>query len=126
MRRMLDDRTANVASVKAIGSKLTGRVDSTDKQQLQDALADLDLRWEKLTNAAMERWWSLEEMLDTAKVFHEQVEPFVQWLESTEKKVSALDNIGSDVAKIEQQIDAQKVGRSFRFIYKACMLPRLI
>ena len=118
MRRMLDDRAANVASVKAIGSKLTGRVDSTDKQQLQDALADLDLRWEKLTNAAMERWRSLEEMLDTAKAFHEQVEPFVQWLESTEKKVSALDNIGSYVAKIEQQIDAQKVGRSFLSIYK--------
>ena len=119
MRRMLDDRAANVASVKAIGSKLTGRVDSTDKQQLQDALTDLDLRWEKLTNAAMERWHSLEEMLDTAKAFHEQVEPFVQWLESTEKKVSALDNIGSDVAKIEQQIDAQKVSGSFLSIYKA-------
>ena len=126
MRRMLDDRAANVASVKAIGSKLTGRVDSTDKQQLQDALTDLDLRWEKLTNAAMERWHSLEEMLDTAKAFHEQVEPFVQWLESTEKKVSALDNIGSDVAKIEQQIDAQKVSGSFLSIYKAWMLPRLI
>ena len=106
---MLDDRAANVASVKAIGSKLTSRVDSTDKQQLQDALVDLDQRWVKLTNAAGERWRSLEEMLDSARAFHEQVEPFVHWLELTEKKVSALDNIGADVARIEHQIDAQKV-----------------
>ena len=47
-------------------------------------------------------------MLDSARAFHEQVEPFVHWLELTEKRVSALDNIGADVARIEQQIDAQK------------------
>ena len=112
MRRMLDDRAANVESVKAIGSKLTNRVDSTDNRQLQDALVDLDLRWVKLTNAAGERWRSLEEMLDSARAFHEQVEPFVHWLELTEKKVSALDNIGCDAVKIEQQIEAQKVSSS--------------
>jgi len=45
-----------------------------------------------------------------AKQFHETTEPVSDWLSVTEKKLANSEPIGTQTAKIQQQISRHKVG----------------
>ena len=105
---MLDDRAANVESVKAMGDELTSQADEAEKQQVEEQLAELSTRWERLTQTAAQRQQQLDLMLAAAKAYHDLHEPFSEWLDSTEKKANALDNLSSDPVKMEGQLQKQK------------------
>lgn len=52
----------------------------------------------------------LEDILVLAKQFHETTEPVSDWLSVTEKKLANSEPIGTQTAKIQQQIGRHKVG----------------
>lgn len=52
----------------------------------------------------------LEDILVLAKQFHETTEPVSDWLSVTEKKLANSEPIGTQTAKIQQQISRHKVG----------------
>lgn len=51
----------------------------------------------------------LEDILVLAKQFHETTEPVSDWLSVTEKKLANSEPIGTQTAKIQQQISRHKV-----------------
>lgn len=106
---MLDDRSSNVESVKAMGTELAAQAGETEKEQIEEQLADLTDRWESLTQTANARQQKLDTMITVSKAFHDVLEPFLEWLDSTEKKAANLDTISSDPDKIEKQLDEYRV-----------------
>lgn len=106
---MLDDRTPQVQSVQSMASELTQQGEDAERQHIKDQVDDLSSRWDKLTKLAAERQDALEKSLAVAKEFHNKLEPFQEWLDSTEKKLSGLENISLNVPQIEKQIQQQKV-----------------
>ena len=107
LQKMLDDRAENVESVKRIGDDLIKKADEAERAQVKRDVDDLMSRWNKLTGAADERKRALEGNLTVSKDFHEKLEPFSEWLENTEKKMSSLDNISSDPPTLRNQIQDQ-------------------
>lgn len=53
----------------------------------------------------------LEEVLVLAKQFHETSEPISEWLSATDKKLANSEPLGTQTAKIQQQIVRHKVGK---------------
>ncbi|CAH1803322.1 unnamed protein product [Owenia fusiformis] len=43
-----------------------------------------------------------------AKVFQNQLEPLMEWLDKAEKKFGSMESVSTDADKIEQQINEQK------------------
>jgi hypothetical protein len=114
---MLEDRSSNVDSVKAMGAELTSQADEAEKQQIEEQLVELTTRWDKLTEAANARQGQVDAMVAASKVYHDIQEPFLEWLERADKKAASLDVISSDPEKIEQQLDKARV-RGCGLLYK--------
>lgn len=55
----------------------------------------------------------LEDILVLAKQFHETAEPISDFLSVTEKKLANSEPVGTQTAKIQQQIIRHKVGSSY-------------
>lgn len=105
---MLDDRAATVESVKSIGADYAKITDKAEKQQIQAQLRDLTQRWEALVQSQADRQAALEAALDAAKIFTDRLIPFLEWLEPTEKKVSAMENLEPDAEKISHLMEEQQ------------------
>lgn len=68
---------------------------------------------------AFHRQKQLEDILVLAKQFHETTEPVSDWLAVTEKKLANSEPIGTQTAKIQQQISRHKVGTGWRWLEPA-------
>lgn len=51
----------------------------------------------------------LEGILVVAQQFHEALEPLVEWLTATEKRLANAEPIGTQASKLQQQISQHKV-----------------
>lgn len=60
---MLDDREASVDSVRSIGAELTHQADDREKAQVEEEVASLVARWEKLKDFSDKRQQDLDTML---------------------------------------------------------------
>ena len=50
-------------------------------------------RWNRLQQSADDRNQALESTMAAAKQFHQQMEPFLEWLEGAEKEAQAQEVI---------------------------------
>lgn len=113
LQRMLDDRLPGIKSVQEIGSELAKRGDLAEKKQVEEQLKDLNERWDKLTQAADDRKQALEKSMELAKIFHDKLEPFVEWTDNMEKKISGMEPPATEPQKIKQQKEDQRaIGRA--------------
>lgn len=108
VQRLLDDRAPGINSVKAVGDEIAKQGDDEEKEQVEEQLADLGARWQKLKNTVDNRSKALDDTLKAAKQFHDKIEPMLEWLDGTEKKMAALDNVATEPRKIVEQINTQK------------------
>ena len=106
---MLEDRSSNVESVKAMGAELTSQADEAEKQQVEEQLAELSTRWADLTQAASARQTQVDAMVAASKLYHDVQEPFLEWLEGADKQAAGLNTMSSRPDKIEQQLDKARV-----------------
>lgn len=60
-------------------------------------------------NLAPPRQRQLEELQVLALQFHEALEPLGEWLSATERRLSSAEPMGTQTAKITQQITKHKV-----------------
>ena len=106
---MLDDRVGSVTNMQEIGKDIT---DSGSKAwpdlQVQEQLTDLVARWNKIQQSADSRNQALESTMSAAKQFHDQLEPFFEWLESAEKDTQAQEVISTEPDRIVMQIGDQQ------------------
>ncbi|XP_058032815.1 dystonin isoform X16 [Ahaetulla prasina] len=108
LQRLLDDRKPTVELIKREGEKIAESAEPADKEKILKQLSLLDSRWAALLDKAEMRHRQLEGISSVAQQFHETLEPLVEWLATTEKKLSNSEPIGTQASKLQQQISQHK------------------
>ncbi|XP_072836449.2 microtubule-actin cross-linking factor 1 isoform X14 [Pogona vitticeps] len=108
LQRLLDDRKATVEMIQAEGGRIAQSAEPADREKIIAQLDSLGSHWASLLGKAAARQNQLEEILVLAKQFHETSEPIADWLSVTEKKLANSEPIGTQTAKIQQQIARHK------------------
>ncbi|XP_062981112.1 dystonin isoform X10 [Elgaria multicarinata webbii] len=109
LQRLLDDRKPTVELIKREGEKIAESAEPADKEKILKQLSLLDSRWDALLDKAETRNRQLEGISAVAQQFHETLEPLVEWLTTTEKRLSNSEPIGTQASKLQQQISQHKV-----------------
>uniref|UniRef100_A0AAV2K0U9 Microtubule-actin cross-linking factor 1-like n=1 Tax=Knipowitschia caucasica TaxID=637954 RepID=A0AAV2K0U9_KNICA len=108
LQRLLDDRRPTVEMIRAEGERIAATADATDRDKIQTQLQSLAQRWSSLLDKASGRQRQLEELQVLALEFHESLEPLGEWLSATERRLSSAEPMGTQTAKITQQITKHK------------------
>nr|XP_032634285.1 dystonin isoform X5 [Chelonoidis abingdonii] len=108
LQRLLDDRRPTVEVSKREGEKIAESAEPADKVKILKQLSLLDSRWDALLSKAETRNRQLEGILVVAQQFHETLEPLVEWLTTTEKRLANSEPIGTQTSKLQQQIAQHK------------------
>ncbi|XP_062889796.1 microtubule-actin cross-linking factor 1 isoform X22 [Mobula hypostoma] len=108
LQRLLDDRKSTVEIIKAEGERIAESAETEERDKIQKQLQNLRERWDNLLSKAAARQKQLEDILVIAKQFHETAEPLNDWLTSKEKKLANSEPVGTQTAKIQQQIARHK------------------
>ncbi|XP_041420652.1 dystonin isoform X17 [Xenopus laevis] len=108
LQRLLNDRKPTVDVIKREGEKIASSADQADKEKILKQLSALEHRWDELLKKAEIRNCQLDGILVVAEQFRDSLEPLSEWLTSTEKKLAISEPIGTQTAKLLQQISQQK------------------
>uniref|UniRef100_A0A7N8YFS8 Microtubule actin crosslinking factor 1a n=1 Tax=Mastacembelus armatus TaxID=205130 RepID=A0A7N8YFS8_9TELE len=108
LQRLLDDRRPTVEMIRAEGERIAATADTSDREKIQTQLQSLAERWTGLLDKASARQRQLEELQVLALQFHEALEPLGEWLSATERRLSSAEPMGTQTAKITQQIIKHK------------------
>ncbi|XP_069372143.1 microtubule-actin cross-linking factor 1 isoform X24 [Paralichthys olivaceus] len=108
LQRLLDDRRPTVEMIRAEGERIAATADTQDREKIQTQLHSLAERWTELLDKAGARHRQLEELQVLALHFHEALEPLGEWLSATERRLSSAEPMGTQTAKITQQITKHK------------------
>ncbi|XP_068924109.1 microtubule-actin cross-linking factor 1 isoform X10 [Petaurus breviceps papuanus] len=108
LQRLLDDRKATVDMLQAEGERIAQSAELADREKIMSQLESLGRRWTELLSKAAARQKQLEDILVLAKQFHETAEPISDFLSVTEKKLANSEPVGTQTAKIQQQIVRHK------------------
>nr|XP_046274634.1 microtubule-actin cross-linking factor 1 isoform X9 [Scatophagus argus] len=108
LQRLLDDRRPTVEMIRAEGERIAATADTLDREKIQTQLQSLAERWTGLLDKADARQRQLEELQVLALQFHEALEPLGEWLSATERRLSSAEPMGTQTAKISQQIIKHK------------------
>ncbi|XP_064912226.1 dystonin isoform X24 [Columba livia] len=108
LQRLLDDRKPTVEVIKREGEKIAESAEPADRVKILKQLSFLDSRWDALLSKAETRNRQLEGISVVAQQFHEALEPLVEWLTATEKRLANAEPIGTQASKLEQQISQHK------------------
>uniref|UniRef100_A0A673B663 Microtubule actin crosslinking factor 1 n=1 Tax=Sphaeramia orbicularis TaxID=375764 RepID=A0A673B663_9TELE len=108
LQRLLDDRRPTVEMIRAEGERIAATADTQDRDKIQTQLQSLAERWTDLLDKAGGRQRQLEELQVLALEFHEALEPLGEWLSATERRLSSAEPMGTQTAKITQQIVKHK------------------
>ncbi|KAM6086548.1 dystonin isoform 15-T15 [Theristicus caerulescens] len=108
LQRLLDDRKPTVEVIKREGEKIAESAEPADRVKILKQLSFLDSRWDTLLSKAETRNRQLEGISVVAQQFHEALEPLVEWLTATEKRLANAEPIGTQASKLQQQISQHK------------------
>ncbi|XP_054873562.1 microtubule-actin cross-linking factor 1 isoform X14 [Amphiprion ocellaris] len=108
LQRLLEDRRPTVEMIRAEGERIAATADTQDREKIQTQLQSLAERWSDLLDKASGRQKQLEELQVLALEFHEALEPMGEWLSATERRLSSAEPMGTQTAKITQQIVKHK------------------
>ncbi|XP_059698682.1 dystonin isoform X12 [Haemorhous mexicanus] len=108
LQRLLDDRKPTVEAIKREGEKIAESAEPADRVKILKQLSFLDSRWDTLLSKAETRNRQLEGISVVAQQFHEALEPLVEWLTATEKRLANAEPIGTQASKLQQQISQHK------------------
>ncbi|XP_069051429.1 microtubule-actin cross-linking factor 1 isoform X15 [Lepisosteus oculatus] len=108
LQRLLDDRRGTVEMIRAEGERIAVTAEAADQDKIRRQLESLGERWNALLDKARARQCQLEELLVLACQFHETVEPLSEWLGATERRLTSAEPMGTQAAKITQQIAKHK------------------
>ncbi|XP_075603504.1 dystonin isoform X12 [Balearica regulorum gibbericeps] len=108
LQRLLDDRKPTVEVIKREGEKIAESAEPADRVKILKQLSFLDSRWDALLSKAEARNRQLEGISVVAQQFHEALEPLVEWLTATEKRLANAEPIGTQASKLQHQISQHK------------------
>ncbi|XP_048849639.1 LOW QUALITY PROTEIN: microtubule-actin cross-linking factor 1 [Brienomyrus brachyistius] len=108
LQRLLDDRRGTVEMIQAEGERIAATAEPHDQDKIRKQLESLGERWSQLLGKAGARQRQLEELQVLALQFHEAAEPLGEWLSATERRLNTAEPMGTQTAKITQQIARHK------------------
>ncbi|XP_063629074.1 dystonin isoform X8 [Cydia splendana] len=108
LKKMLMDRQNSMSSLFAMGNEVAAGCDSGERKAIEKQLKGLMQRFDALTDGAQQRMLDLEQAMKVAKQFQEELQPLVEWLTTTERKVKALELVPTDEEKIQLKIREHK------------------
>ncbi|KAF9423413.1 hypothetical protein HW555_001222, partial [Spodoptera exigua] len=98
LKKMLMDRQNSMSSLFAMGNEVAGGCEPAERKAIEKQLKGLMHRFDALTNGAQQRMLDLEQAMMVAKQFQEELQPLVEWLGTTERKVKSLQlNLHDDI-----------------------------
>ncbi|KAL1415473.1 hypothetical protein MTO96_006816 [Rhipicephalus appendiculatus] len=103
LNKLLLDRQGSMNSLQAMGTEVMRHLSSADKAHVQAQLHDLSQRFDRLVRGAQERTAALERTLPVARSFQEQLSPLVEWLEQTERRLTAMSTLPTDADRLAQR-----------------------
>ncbi|XP_039751273.1 uncharacterized protein LOC120627239 isoform X23 [Pararge aegeria] len=109
LKKMLMDRQNSMSSLFAMGNEVAAGCDSAERKSVEKQLKGLMQRFDALTQGAQQRMLDLEQAMKVAKLFQEQLQPLVEWLGVTERKLKSLELVPTDEEKIQQKIREHKL-----------------
>ncbi|NXL36173.1 DYST protein, partial [Glaucidium brasilianum] len=121
LQRLLDDRKPTVEVIKREGEKIAESAEPADKVKILKQLSFLDSRWDALLSKAETRNRQLEGISVVAQQFHEALEPLVEWLTATEKRLANAEPIGTQASKLQQQISQHKALEDDVLAHNKCL-----
>lgn len=104
LKKMLLDRQNSMSSLVAMGQEVVAGADPSEKKGIEKQLKELMIRFDNLTEGAQRRMLDLEQAMRVAKDFQDKLEPILEWLDKTEKKVKDMEMVPTDEEKIQQRI----------------------
>ncbi|XP_053618598.1 uncharacterized protein shot isoform X36 [Plodia interpunctella] len=108
LNKMLMDRQNSMSSLFAMGNEVAAGCEPAERKAVEKQLKGLMHRFDALTDGAQQRMLALEQAMRVAKQFQEQLQPLVEWLSVSERKVKALELVPTDEEKIQQKIREHK------------------
>ncbi|XP_050552461.1 dystonin isoform X43 [Spodoptera frugiperda] len=108
LKKMLMDRQNSMSSLFAMGNEVAGGCEPAERKAIEKQLKGLMHRFDALTNGAQQRMLDLEQAMMVAKQFQEELQPLVEWLGTTERKVKSLQLVPTDEEKIQHKIREHK------------------
>ncbi|CAH2057368.1 unnamed protein product, partial [Iphiclides podalirius] len=109
LKKMLMDRQNSMSSLFAMGNEVAAGCEPADRKAVEKQLKGLMQRFDALTDGAQRRMLDLEQAMQVAKQFQEQLQPLVEWLGGAERQVKALELVPTDEEKIQQKIREHKI-----------------
>ncbi|XP_075985152.1 dystonin-like protein short stop isoform X32 [Anticarsia gemmatalis] len=108
LKKMLMDRQNSMSSLFAMGNEVAAGCEPGERKTIEKQLKGLMQRFDALTNGAQQRMLDLEQAMKVAKQFQEELQPLVEWLGTTERKVKSLQLVPTDEEKIQHKIREHK------------------
>ncbi|XP_026728111.1 dystonin isoform X29 [Trichoplusia ni] len=108
LKKMLMDRQNSMSSLFAMGNEVAAGCETAERKAIEKQLKGLMQRFDALTNGAQQRMLDLEQAMMVAKQFQEELQPLVEWLGVTERKVKSLQLVPTDEEKIQHKIREHK------------------
>ncbi|CAA9998245.1 unnamed protein product, partial [Nesidiocoris tenuis] len=112
LKKMLLDRQGSMSSLVAMGREVAANCDAAERAGIERQLRSLAERFEDLSDKAATRMTALEQAMGVAKEFQDKLNPIVDWLDRTEKKIKDMELVPTDEEKIQQKIREHNVSVS--------------
>ncbi|XP_073988701.1 dystonin-like protein short stop isoform X27 [Rhodnius prolixus] len=104
LKKMLLDRQGSMSSLVAMGREVAADCDASERAGIERSLRSLADRFDDLTEKAETRMRALEQAMGVAKLFQDKLNPVVDWLDKTEKKIKDMELVPTDEEKIQEKI----------------------
>lgn len=104
LMKMINDNQNSVTSILKLGEEVIQGCDPNEKVNIEMQLRDLTSRFDNLKDKSNERIKLLENSVDVAKEFQDQLTPLITFLDRAERSLKNLENIPSDEDKLQQAI----------------------
>lgn len=99
-----------VASCKEMGDNLKKYLVDDEKPRVDEALSELDGKWQSLRAAADQLAKNLFSTQARVDSFQHDVDELKTWLTATEGTLDNLEPVGVEPEKVKEQLGAQAVG----------------
>ena len=109
IQQSIEDKEPEMASCREIGNKLKKYLIDDEKPKVDEALSELDAKWESLrkeTDQLAKNLFSTQARFDG---FQRDVAELKAWLTRTEGTLNSLEPVGVKPETVKEQLSAQAV-----------------
>ncbi|XP_047739188.1 dystonin [Hyalella azteca] len=105
IRKTITDKQGEMQDLIDMGRNLAADVDPAEKANVERQLQELVGKFDDANARSLDRMDALEEAVKVAKAFQNKLNPILEWLTRSEKKLKAMSTVPSDEEKIQRLID---------------------